>query len=446
MKFTNLLKSLIVESSRFKLLYDKLAQQNEKDKKEGKKIPFEVLKAIIKADPDTKKPQTFDFDSATPEDMEIVKVGKYTNWLLKNFLKPSNIEADPEDRQAYAREVKAYQNLFLEDLYKVTDDLKKYDRFKNQLPQEYRDINKVDKEKLFDLVKDFSLEKTKASKSEKEEAKTSYEYPGSTIAFRGPSWTVVKIEDKGDLGKGAACFFGGYHEHDKGESRWCTSSPGLNYFNNYIKDGPLYVVLPNNAEKKGQKTGLPVERYQFHFPSNQFMDRDDRQQDLVQLLNGNLTELKDFFKPEFAKGLVGSNSTKAEITYPGSSAGKFVALYGFDELFDNLPDTIEHLSIKNEGKEDLAYDIPASIGRFQNLEAILFKNFAKSLPDTICNCTKLDMLALPSNPKLESLPECLADLSNLGFINLNRSNPNVVIPERLKEKLDDQGDQFYYVL
>jgi len=33
------------------------------------------------------------------------------------------------------------------------------------------------------------------------------------------------------------------------------------------------------------------------------MDKDDRQQDLVQLLNGPMKELKDFFKPEFAKGL-----------------------------------------------------------------------------------------------------------------------------------------------
>jgi hypothetical protein len=33
------------------------------------------------------------------------------------------------------------------------------------------------------------------------------------------------------------------------------------------------------------------------------MDKDDRQQDLVQLLNGSMQELKDFFKPEFAKGL-----------------------------------------------------------------------------------------------------------------------------------------------
>jgi hypothetical protein len=449
MKFTSILTSLILENSRFKLLYDKLVDTNpEAKKKESGKIPFETLKAIIFADPDTKTPRGMegDIDTITVEDMENVKVGKYTNWLLKNFLKPTNIEVDPEDKRAYAAAVKAYRDLFLEDMYKTTEDLKKYERFKGQLPQEARDINKLDKDQLFDLVKDFSLEKTKGSKQEKEEAKSSYQYPGSNIVFKGPNWTVVKIEDKGKLGKDAACFFGGYHEHDKGESRWCTSSPGLTYFDGYIKQGPLYVILPNQAEKVGQKTGLPFERYQFHFPSNQFMDRDDRQQDLVQLLSGKLVELKDFFKPEFAKGLVSPNSNKAEIIYPGNASGKFVALYGFDELFDNLPDNIEHLSIKNEGKEPLAFDVPASIGRFQNLVALLLKNFAKSIPSEICNCKKLDMLALPGNRNLESLPECLADLDNLGFINLSNGNPKISIPERLMAKLDDQGDGFYYVI
>ena len=46
----------------------------------------------------------------------------------------------------------------------------KFERFKNRLPQEYRDINKLTPDTLYDQVKDFSLEKTKASKEEKKEA------------------------------------------------------------------------------------------------------------------------------------------------------------------------------------------------------------------------------------------------------------------------------------
>jgi hypothetical protein len=443
MKFTSILTSLILENSRFKVIYDQIVQQ--KGKKESGKIPFETLKAIIIADPTTRMPQNLgDIDELTVQDMENVKVGKYTNWLLKNFITPTFPNVDPQSGD-YKRMLKNFQELFLEDLYKTTDDLKKYERFKGQLPQESRDITKLTPDTLFELVKDFSLQKTKGSKQEKEEAKSSYQYPGSTVVFKGPKWTVVKIDDGSKLGKDAACFFGGYHEHDKGETRWCTSSPGLSYFDGYIKQGPLYVILPNDAEKTGQKTGLPFERYQFHFPSNQFMDRDDRQQDLVQLLMGKLAETKEYFKPEFAKGLTSQNGTKVEISYPDSSAGKFVALYGFDELFDNLPDNIEHLLIQNKGKENIALDVPETIGRFQNLEAILFKNLVKSIPDSICRCTKLNLLSLPDNPSLQSVPECIKDLENLAFINLSGGNSNIHIPEPLRDNLEDQGDGFYYV-
>jgi hypothetical protein len=175
------------------------------------------------------------------------------------------------------------------------------------------------------------------------------------------------------------------------------------------------------------------------------MDRDDRQQDLVQLLMGKLSETKEYFKPEFAKGLTSQNGTKVEISYPDSSAGKFVALYGFDELFDNLPDNIEHLLIQNKGKENIALDVPETIGRFQNLEAILFKNLVKSIPDSICRCTKLNLLSLPDNPSLQSVPECIKDLENLAFINLSGGNSNIHIPEPLRDNLEDQGDGFYYV-
>jgi Leucine-rich repeat (LRR) protein len=334
----------------------------------------------------------------------------------------------------------------MEDLHKTTEDLKKYERFKNQLPQDKRDINKISIDQLFDLVKDFKLEKTKASKDEKERAKTSYEYPGSEIVFRGPKWTLIKIEDQGSVGKDAAIYYGGFHEYDQGESRWCTSSPGLTYFNGYIKDGPLYVVFPNDDKGQvGKKTGLPMERFQFHFPSSQFMDRHDRQINLVEYLNGPMSELKDFFKPEFAKGLVTKGTNKVEINYPDSSAGKFVALYGFDELFESLPDNIEHLLINNKSKEDIALDVPESLGRFTQCTALLFQNLIKSLPESIGRMQNLNFLAIPGNKKLESLPESIADIPGLAFINLKESNPNVKIPERLREKLSDEGNGFYYV-
>jgi len=175
------------------------------------------------------------------------------------------------------------------------------------------------------------------------------------------------------------------------------------------------------------------------------MDRADKPVNLVELLNGKLSEFKEIFKPEFAKGLVSKGGNKVEINYPESSAGKFVALYGFDELFDSLPDSLESLTVNNKSSENIALDIPVSIGRFKQLENLMLRNVVKSLPDSIGDLTNLDMLSLPNNLSLDKLPESLTKIPNLSFINLRNSNTNIEIPESLASKLNDEGDGFYFV-
>ena len=52
-----------------------------------------------------------------------------------------------------------------------------------------------------------------------------------------------------------------------GDTNWCTASSDDRYFNMYTKDGPLYV---NIRKSDGSK-------YQFHFPTRQFMDSNDNE-------------------------------------------------------------------------------------------------------------------------------------------------------------------------
>lgn len=460
MNITSLLSTLILEQSRFQVLYDKMVKPSLKSKTPGEKekkglMDFETLKTIIFADPTTKAPENFDIDGASVNEMENIKVGKYTQWLLKNFITPKQTEleisgdmVDPKSRE-YKQALSEFRRLFMEDLYKTTDDLKKFERAKQYLPQDQRDINKFTPKTLFDTLKDFQIPEKKKAEIEKKEAKKSregFKHAGGEIIFESPNWTLIKISDQGAVGKDAAIYYGGFHEYEQGESRWCTSSPGLTYFNNYIKDGPLYVIFPNDDKGQvGKKTGLPMERYQFHFPSSQFMDRHDRQINLVEMLNGNMSELKEYFKDEFAKGLVQKGDNKVEIIYPESSAGKFVALYGFDELFNSLPNNIEHLLINNNSKENISLDVPESIGRFKSLQALLLQNIVKSLPESVGELTELNFLALPDNKELKSLPGSLSKLNNLTFLTLRGTNPNIKIPEEFSEKLTEEGNGFYYV-
>ena len=448
-RFTNILKDLIVESSRFQVLYDKFV----KPPKGGKGIiPFETLFALIAADPTSKFPDGMDVDNVKPADMERVKIGKYAQWLLKNFITPKlepnhplNI-LDPQSGQ-YKSALKEFQSLFLEDLYKVTGDLQKFERFKNRIPQEFRDINKLTPETLYDQVKDFSLEKTKATKDEKKEASKTYEHPGADVVYRGQDWTVAKIADTGQIGKDAACFYGGsYQEPSKGETRWCTSSPGLTWFDRYIKDGPLYVVIPNKGavhqggKEYGDVSGLPALRYQFHFPSNQFMDPSDRQINLIDFLNTNEEGLKQFFKPEFMKSLSGEKGTKVQVEYPNDSASKFIALYGFDEFFQSLPNNLQRFTFKNSSKDKFSLNIPNDIARFKDLQALNLVGCVSSLPDAICDLPNLQYLSLVDNPNLQKLPECLANMQNLMVVNVPGAAGKNIIPQSLYDRQEQDED------
>ena len=359
----------------------------------------EEFNQLVQADPTTRL-NNVDLGAADSKELEKVKAGKYVQWLIKQYLMPKT-ERQPGDN-GYEREVAQVKETFMEDLYKVTDDLAKFEKFKGKLPQDMRDINKLTPDALYDAVKDFDLTLATTTKSERKSAQV---HPGAKMVFDGPTWRVIEIENKGPVGKEAACFYGGNNK----ETRWCTSTPGTDqWFNRYIKDGPLYVLYRPSDTDIAPETGLPKERYQFHFQSNQFMDKDDRQQDLVQLLNGPMKELKDFFKPEFAKGLTTGGEKLVIDSFSHGAVGKFIGLYGIDDLMAQLPDTLKEIQIQNRDNNGVLINIPEEIGRFQNLGMIMFDNCVDRIPESICKLPKLRFLALPNNKELRTIPECIA--------------------------------------
>ena len=443
MKFTSILKKVILEQqTRFEVLLDNLTKPRKN--KDGEKIKPILSKEeffnLVQGDP-TSKMNNITIDNV--KNYSKIKAGAYVQWLIKQYLNPKTESSSDSDY--YNTEVKIMKDRFFEDLYGVTNNLKKFDRFKTRLPENFRNINTLNVDELYDLVKDFSLEKTKASKEEKEIAKTTYEHPGGNVEFRGSDWTIVKIDDTSQLGKDAACFYGGNHlESPKGETNWCTSSPGLSYFERYIKDGPLYVIIPNNWQGKvGEKSGLPSDRFQFHFPSNQFMDKNDRQIDLPGFLNSEGNEMKEYFKPEFAKGLTTGNGKDFEISSLTDGAiGKFISLYGFDDLIDSIPTTIQEFKITNNKDNGLIIKIPNNIDRFSNLTTLLFDNCIDSVPSSVCKLSKLLFIGFPNNSKLTEIPECIADMPNLFVLNVQNSN-NVVVPKKIEDSTTNYDSGIY---
>jgi hypothetical protein len=160
-------------------------------------------------------------------------------------------------------------------------------------------------------------------------------------------------------------------------------------------------------------------------------------EDIALLNTPILKKVKEEFKPKFAKELTSGGGTKVEIEYPTGNSSKFVALYGFEELFDSLPDNMTNFLFNNKSKTEVNLELPSSISRFQDLEALLLMNCVSSIPENIGDLKNLNFLALPDNTNLTSLPSSILDLPSLLFLNLKGSNP--MLPEGFNDRFSEEG-------
>jgi hypothetical protein len=158
-----------------------------------------------------------------------------------------------------------------------------------------------------------------------------------------------------------------------------------------------------------------------------------------------MKNLKEELKGKYAGQLTTGGESIVNISYPNDDSSKYIALFGFDELFENLPDSVAYLTIINKSNDSLDLTLPRSINKFQDLVAIVLENCVKVIPEELGQLESLMFLTLQNNKNLVSIPESLADLENLELIALTGSNPNLVIPERLSAIMVKEGDGFYHI-
>jgi len=466
MKITSVLRNILLEDSRFENLYTKFVEpQPSKDpsKPSKPKLKFDTLKQFIFADPTSKMPEEIDAEGLSLADIRNLgnkfKVGAYTQWLLKNFFKPTfqgdQASVDPSSPQ-YKELVKEFRRLYIEDLFKMNDVISKFERAKALIPAEQRDINQYTPETLTKLILNLPEDvkeriKTKDVKSQarQERKENRFAHPGAEIMKEGTNYTLIKIEGTGLPQQEAAQWYGGFYDWENGESHWCTSPPKSNYFMTYASAGPLYVIMANDDKGLvGARTGLPQERYQIHFPTSQYKDRLNSSIPFDDLLLTDFAELKDIFKTEYAKYLSSSfDPNKFIIEFPTSGyLGKYIKLYGFDEVYKNIPDTIKEFAIRNTGEAIPKIDI-SFIGRFKNLTEFSLENIDVVLPEATCELKNLSLISLQRIPTEQTLPECIANLPNLMTLNLEKSD-SIIIPPRLLDKLSnvDGYPGFYFVV
>ena len=176
-----------------------------------------VFDQIVSADPTTK-------DN---------KKGKYTEWLLKLY-KAKRLKTD--------------------DLYKATEYLTVFNRFKNRINNV--DLNRLKSlPELYDVVKPF-MDNPDQSTSKSDEIRRIKE--GAEKVYEDEKWLIIVPHTKE-----AAIYYGKH-------TQWCTAATkSHNYFNTYIEDygdGCIYI----NIDKENNR------KYQFCFDSDEFMDETDK--------------------------------------------------------------------------------------------------------------------------------------------------------------------------
>lgn len=165
-------------------------------------------------------------------------------------------------------------------------------------------------------------------------------------------------------------------------------------------------------------------------------------EDIALLNTGIMKKVKSDLKSHFAKSMV-KQGNRVEITFPGSELGKFLALYGFEDFFNNLPNDLEQLMVTNtENNSSISYDIPPSLGKYTNLTALLLSNMVKSIPKEIGTLKNLNFLSLPNNPNLQNLPDEVSNCESLTLVNLE--NTPATLPKGMENKFGQSEGGFYW--
>jgi len=163
-------------------------------------------------------------------------------------------------------------------------------------------------------------------------------------------------------------------------------------------------------------------------------------EDIALLNTPMLKKVKEELKPKFASSVTSNSGEKLVIdSFTQGAIGKFIGLYGLEDLFKSLPETLKEFQIQNkDANNNIIITIPEDIGRFKDLNMIMLDNCVTGIPDSVCTLPKLKFLALINNRQLESVPECVSNIPTLLFLNL-KGSPNVEVPQSIREKGTDMG-------
>jgi hypothetical protein len=167
-------------------------------------------------------------------------------------------------------------------------------------------------------------------------------------------------------------------------------------------------------------------------------------EDITLLNTPMMKKLKNDLKSKFGNALTSGDIKQKKLSIENFDGdfGKFVSLYGTDDLFDILPVDLTDIKIVNNRDNNVTIKISPSIAKFTKLKQLLLTNCVDNIPDEICQLQQLRFLNFVNNVNLTQIPSCIAGLNKLIFLNLKGST-NVVVPESIKERATLFGDEMW---
>jgi hypothetical protein len=249
----------------FKLILEDLLNElsgEEIYQKYYSKIPYDDFISIVLSDP-----------QSVVEDGKIQKMGKYVKLLISLFQKGGLQLEDTDKAKEYLEYV--YQHRIPLDVGKIKELADLYNVVKEYIVKDTKSLDEI--------LKILSKDEFK-------------------VLHNGEKWFIFQ-----PLTEKASCYLGVNTE-------WCTTwgpyslnkkhKDRSNMFNRYSPQGPLFIMIDKQNHDN---------KYQFHFESGQYMDRDDKRINVSEfIIRRENKEIFDYFFPSFSRE-VSSDEIKNEI-------------------------------------------------------------------------------------------------------------------------------------
>lgn len=165
----------------------------------------------------------------------------------------------------------------------------------------------------------------------------------------------------------------------------------------------------------------------------------------IQLLNTQaLKGLKEERKSELFSQISGGDVKTGQtvvLEYPKSDVAKFIDLYGFDEIFNQIPSNIEEFFFENTSNTPINIVFPESFAKLTEINTLGLNNCINEIPEVFSNLKNLNFISLLRCPNIEVIPDFLSDIPNLKTLVITETNPNLRIEPKIAAKLDINGGE-----